>query len=363
MRSLLAATGLTTLAVVAGAAAVVVGGRAEAGGAGTNRVIDRDARLAVTRPAGWHLVEPPITSLVAPAERLLLTSYRAARGGNCGPDRALRALPAGGALVYLMEYRPSVGDPWRGLRRRNFPRRPARFALRRSALGSYECWRAPSYLIRFRDADRPFQLHVALGKRASAARRAQVLRVLDSLRFEPLPPPPPDPYAGWRHVTEELGDSLRVPPGWTASSTSSPRRYPRPRSLLFASNARLDGLPLASVRSRRLPARIPAAKLPPSGVLLWVREEARGPETPAFPRRPAEIWPRPADFQLVDRRDGRRWERAGTRSGRHRFSIWVVSGPAATEADRALARKAAATFGYSTGAFRDRPCRRACRTG
>ena len=48
---------------------------------------------------------------------------------------------------------------------------------------------------------------------------------------------------------------------------------------------------------------------------------------------------------------------------RNRFSIWVVSGPAASEADRELARKAAATFGFSTGRFRDRPCRRACLTG
>src|SRR5204863_3427564 len=114
-----------------------------------------------------HLVEPPISSLSQPAERLLLTSYRTSRGGNCGPDRAARDLPAGGALVYLLEYRPRVGDAWRGLQRRDFPRRPRRFTLRPGALRSYECWRVPSYLIRFRDADRPFQLHVALGARAT----------------------------------------------------------------------------------------------------------------------------------------------------------------------------------------------------
>jgi hypothetical protein len=191
MRSMIGFLAATSLA-----AGVVAGGRAHAGGAEASRVVDRDAGVAVTRPKGWHVVEPPISSLGEPAERLLLTSYPAERGGNCGPDRALRALPSGGALVYLFEYRPSVGDPWRGLRRRDFPLRPAHFALRRGALASYECWRAPTYLIRFRDADRPFQLHVALGKRATAARRAQVLRVLDSLRFERLPPPPPDPYAG-----------------------------------------------------------------------------------------------------------------------------------------------------------------------
>jgi hypothetical protein len=150
-------------------------------------VTDRAAGLAVSQPGGWHLTAPPVSSLTYPVERLLLTSYPAARGGNCSPERAERDLPAGGALVYLVEYRRSARDPWRGLRRSAFPRRPAQFRLRRSALAGYECWRVPSYLIRFRDADRPFQVHVALGARATAARRAQVLRVLDSLRFEPLP--------------------------------------------------------------------------------------------------------------------------------------------------------------------------------
>ena len=303
------------LAAASLAAGVAAGSRADAGGANATRVTDQEAGVAVTRPKDWHLVQPPISGLVEPAERLLLTSYPAQRGGSCGPDRALRAMPPGGALVYLFEYRPRVGDPWRGLRRRDFPRRPARFALQQSALASYECIRAPSYLIRFRDADRPFQLHVVLGPRATAARRAQVLRVLDSLRFEALPPPPPDPYAGWRHVDEELGDSLRVPPGWSAGTTTSPRRYARPRSLLFASNARLDGLPPASPdrTPRRLPARIPANALPPDGVLLWVREERTGPPTTAFPRRPAAIWPRPEDFEVVERGDGRRWERTGAK--------------------------------------------------
>ncbi len=348
------------------AAGVLAGSRAEAGGgAAAHRVTDVAAGLAVSQPGGWHLTAPPISSLSYPVERLLIASYRAPRGGNCGPDRAARALPPGGALIYLLEYRPRVGDPWHGLRRSAFPARPKRFALRRSALGTYECQAAPSYVIHFRDADRPFQLFVALGRRATAARRAQVLRVLDSLRFDPLPAPPPDPYAGWRTVIEELGDSLRVPPGWAAGTTTSPRRYPRPRSLFFASSTRLASLPRATTRRspRRLPSAIPGGDLPADGVLLWVREERDGPASPAFPPRSDGVWPRPSDFQEVDRGQGLRWERAGTRSGGHRFSIWVVSGAAATEADRVLARKAAATFAYSGGRVRDRPCRRACRTG
>jgi hypothetical protein len=141
------------------------------------------AGISVATPRGWQLTRPPITAVTYPAERLLLTSFRTARGGNCAPDRAARDLPADGALVYLFEYRRPRGDPWRGLRRRSFPPRPAHFALRRSDRGNFECWRVPTYLLRFRAADRPFQLHVALGAKAGAARRTQVLRILDSLRF------------------------------------------------------------------------------------------------------------------------------------------------------------------------------------
>lgn len=357
MRSILPILAAAGVASLAGGA--VVGSRADAGGAQASRVTDPAAGLSLVRPADWHLVEPPISSLSFPKERLLLTSYPAKRGGNCGPDRALSALPATGALVYLFEYRPRVGDPWRGLRRSDFPPRPARFSLRRAQLGTYECIHAPSYLIRFRAAARPFQLHVALGERASAARRAQVLRVLDSLRFDPLPAPPPDPFAGWGSIHEELGDSLRVPPGWAAGTTTSPRRYARPRSLLYASSARLAGLPATGAnRAQRLPAAVPARELGPGGVLLWVREERKGP---AAADGPGGVGP--DDFQLVERGDGRIWERAEIRADRHRFSILVVSGPAATDGDRALAHKAATTFAYSAGRVRDRACRRACRTG
>ncbi len=339
--------------LVAGLASLV------AGAATGSRAADEPepAGISVSQPAGWHRIAPPLTSVTFPVDRLLLTSYPAAGGGSCGPDRAARALPPGGALVYLMEYRPRVGDAWPGLRRRDFPPRPEHFALLRRARATYECWRVPSYLIRFRDAHRPFQLHVALGPRATPARKAQVLRVLDSLRFEPLPAPPPDPFAGWGLLNEELGDSMRVPPGWNAGTTTSPRRYARPRSLLFASSRPLASLPRSAKRTpRRLPTDIPAGELAADGVLLWVREERKGPASPAYPTLRQ-------NFRVVDRGPGLRWERAGVHANGNRFSLWVVSGPAASDADRELARKAATTFAFSTGGVRDRPCRRACRTG
>ena len=350
-------------------------GEAPTAGHGAGGATDAGGAITVRFPASWRLLAPHITSLTYPAERLLLTSYPAKAGGNCAPDRALRALPAGGALIYLYEYRPAQGDVWHNLKRRDFPRRPAHFTLRARDLGTYECWRVPTYAIHFRAADRPFGLHVALGPRATAQRRAQVLRILDSLRFAELPPPPPDPYAGWRLLIDETGDSLRTPPGWTAATTTSPRRYSRPRALFFASNARLPGLapaPARSVRApRRLPAPLPTAALdgfPDDGVLLWFLEEAKGGASADFPaiRR---SWPRAEDFRLAQ--DGPasrwprlRWERAGIAArGGHRFSLWVISGPAASDADRALAHKSATALAFSTGSYRDARCRRACRTG
>lgn len=357
--------------MLAGCAAGAETSAAPQADAGATRA-QAGAGVSVSRPRGWQLTVAPITALTFPAERLLLTSYPTRRGGNCGPDRAARDLPPGGALLYLFEYRPRRGDVWRSLRRRDFPPRPARFALRRDDLGSFECWRVPSYLIRFRAADRPFQLHVALGRNASAARRAQVLRVLDGMRFAALPAPPPDPYAGWRLRTDEIGDSIRIPPGWAAAATTAPRRYPRPRALFFTSNRRLPGLAPGEGRAaRRLPGPFPTRALnafADDGVLLWIREEPRGPASGAFERLPRRPWPRGADFASVRtgpaaRWPRLRWERAAAAARRHRFAIWLVSGPAASDRDRGLARKAAAALALLTGAYRDRPCRRACRSG
>lgn len=175
----------------------------------------RCSGVGIARPRGWHLLRPRITALAYPTERLLLTSYPTARGGNCSPDRAERDLPADGALIYLLEYRPPAGAVWsHGVRRSAFPPRPAHFALRRRELGNYECWRVASYLIRFRAADRPFQLHVALGPQASPALRAQVLRALDSLRFATLPPPP----AARRVTATNLERALRTNPHQPATA-------------------------------------------------------------------------------------------------------------------------------------------------
>jgi hypothetical protein len=328
--------------------------------------------VSVTVPRGWHLLPPPVTGLAFPVDRLLLTSYPAARGGNCGPDRAESALPAHGALIYLMEYRPRLGPAWAGIRRSAFPPRPAHFALRQRNLTPAECWKVPSYLIRFRAADRPFQLHVALGPHAGAARRAQVLRALDSLRFTPLPPPPPDPYAGWHALHLETGDTLRTPPGWLAVANPSPRRQARPRTLFLAANQALTGLPSRRPsRLHQMPARFPPrtlARFPADGVLLRVREDRPGPANAAWPDLPpTATWPAASDFApvaggIAGHWPALSWLRAATEQRTTRFSLSIVSGPQATDADRQRAIKAAASFAFSVGSFRDRPCRRACRS-
>jgi hypothetical protein len=194
-------------AVLTGCGAVAAA--ASAPGRPAARRIAVPGRISVAVPAGWHLRRPPITALSAPAERLLLTSGSAPRGGNCGPDAAERALPPHGALLFLFEY---TGRD--AARRTGFPPKPAHARLRRRDLATYECWRVPSYALRFRAAGRAFQLHVAFGPRAGARRRAQVLRAIDSLWISPNLPP----------VTAgALEHALRTNPNQEASAASCRR--------------------------------------------------------------------------------------------------------------------------------------------
>ena len=337
-------------------------------GGGAARVSLGDA-ISTIRLPGWHITTPRITALGYPAERLLLTSYPARRGGDCAPDSAARDLPADGALIYAFEYRREVGSPWTGLRRTDFPPRPAHFALRKRDLGMYECWRVPSYLIRFRSADRPFQVHIALGAHATSARRAQVLEILDGLRFSALPAPPPDPYAGWHGLHDATGDTLRTPPGWAAAVTPSPRRHAQPRTLFFTTNRPQVALP-SRTRSATtgLPSTFPVGTLrsfPADGVLLWIREDRPGPATVAWPRSPARggqsTWAfAPLTAGIAARWPHLLWLRVGTQQRQTRYSLWIVSGPRASAADRHRARLSAASFAFSVGSFRNRSCRRPC---
>lgn len=359
------------LIVLLSAAAVITAGCGHPDDGAKPERVTIGPGLSIAGPRGWHAYTGPITAVVSPPERLLLTSYPTRRGGNCSPDRAEHDLPADGALLYLFEYRPEAGSVWAHLRRADFPPRPRHFTLPRGTAGRYECWRIPSYLIRFRAANRPFQAHIAFGPRAGAARREQVLRALDSLRVAPLPSPPRDPYAGWRSLHNETGDTLRTPPRWMAAGAPSPRRHAPPRALYLTANRQLHGL-LTDLRVRRLalPVAFPTSMLrafPPDAVLLWIREETPGRASRAFPRLPTRAWPRSQDFSVVTtgtaaRWPRLRWRRAGVAQHGTRFAIWILSGRRAPASDVRVAMKSAASFAFSVGSVRNRPCRRGCRT-
>jgi hypothetical protein len=122
-------------------------------------------------------VARPLTPVTSPEQVLAIASYplpddnRGADG--CMPKEALTRLPPGGAFLFGWE------DGTGGLHARDFPPRPAHFRL--TGFARYECL-GPSYLLRFRAGGRFFQIHVVLGRHATGATRATVLRVLDSFR-------------------------------------------------------------------------------------------------------------------------------------------------------------------------------------
>jgi hypothetical protein len=133
--------------------------------------------VSVRYPRGWHGTAAPLTPVTSPVQVLAVASYplpHDARGADgCMPKEALDALPPDGAFIYGWEYESPQGEV--------FPQRPARFAL--TGFEHFECL-GPSYRLRFRDMGRLFDIHVALGRRASAFTRYSVLRVLDSLRVK-----------------------------------------------------------------------------------------------------------------------------------------------------------------------------------
>ncbi|HET7044965.1 MAG TPA: hypothetical protein VFI37_08965 [Gaiellaceae bacterium] len=135
----------------------------------------------VRYPHGWHATAAQLTPVDYPAQALAVASFplpHSTRGSNgCSPQQVLKRMPATGAFVFGWEYaRPS---PSGRVRTRDFPPRPKHFRL--GSRERYKCL-GPSYMLRFREAGRFFQVHVALGPRASPAIRATVLRVLDSFR-------------------------------------------------------------------------------------------------------------------------------------------------------------------------------------
>jgi hypothetical protein len=133
-------------------------------------------RIAFRYPPSWDATSAQLTPVTSPGQVLAVASYplpRNDRGADgCEPKEALDRLPATGAFVFGWEtFAP--GELAR------FPPRPRRLALGR--LARSDCM-GRGYRIAFRDHGRFFEIHVALGRRAPAATRRTVLRILDSLR-------------------------------------------------------------------------------------------------------------------------------------------------------------------------------------
>ena len=115
--------------------------------------------LSVTVPAGWTTVRKPLSVCTNPVQRLALRGH--------------------GALVQIVETLDYAYV-------HRFPARPRRFALRNSA--QYQACCPPrdgrGWFLSFRDGNRGFYAYVYLGERGT---RAEVLRILDSLRVRARP--------------------------------------------------------------------------------------------------------------------------------------------------------------------------------
>ena len=114
------------------------------------------AGLSVEVPTGWRIVGKPLSVCTNPVQRLALRGH--------------------GALVQIVETLDYAYV-------HRFPARPRRFALRGPSQYQACCppREAKGWFLSFRDGNRGFYAYVYLGERGT---RAQVLRILDSLRVK-----------------------------------------------------------------------------------------------------------------------------------------------------------------------------------
>jgi hypothetical protein len=357
---------LAAIVFAASTASCGAGDRVSSEASGVVRFHDSVVGVSGEYPSGWHQARA-LTNMVVPREVLALASFPLRGGdkaGECAPKSALADLPPDGAFIWLVEYRPTRGDVWADLPKSRFPPKAAHFELSRTDLQTGLCQPGPGYRATFRASDRPFDLLLAFGTRATSKRLRQVETILNSLRFDTVPRPPADPYAGWPLVNDSSGDSLRPPPGWPGAAVDyHAGTTPRPRLLFFASNRPLWGLPKRLVPhvdelpgADLVPTGALANDFPADGVVLFVLEEAKGGpsgEFPAIGRR----WPSHDDFKAgqiaTQAAPELMWTRAGGSFSGFRFSVWIGRAPHATDHDLGLAVKSAASLALS-GCWRER---------
>lgn len=144
--------------------------------------VDKVDHLSVTIPAGWSAKSDPIRQLAYPDPILAVGSwpFPIDSDHSCAPVRALRAMPADGVLLWVLESRPTTDtglfDP------QAFPPRPRSFDLRTLNRTNASCTDQPGYVVRFQDAGRNFGVEIVFGAKAPPSHRTVVEQVLQSLR-------------------------------------------------------------------------------------------------------------------------------------------------------------------------------------
>jgi Tol biopolymer transport system component len=141
---------------------------------------DPEGGMWILTPPDWTFLAHP-SGPEEPKMLFAIASYPIERGGECVPTKALDALPPDGVLAWVLEYHDTQGN--------DFPTRPDRFSLDPSSLAAYECSGShATYMFRFQDAGRYFQVHVALGDQGSDDVRDEMLASLSSLVVDRCPP-------------------------------------------------------------------------------------------------------------------------------------------------------------------------------
>jgi len=144
---------------------------ASASAAGGARVF-RGPGIVLRYPDGWYATNEPLNGITDPVQRFVLSSYRVPAGG--ADANATYAPPPRGVIAQLVEEVPPInnGGVW--------PPRPHRFSLPR--LGRMETFGGNRWgETLFRDQRRHFYIFIGVGRRASSAQVALMLRTLDAM--------------------------------------------------------------------------------------------------------------------------------------------------------------------------------------
>jgi hypothetical protein len=150
--------------------------------AGWLTYIDKIDRVAVTIPASWSAKPDPIPQLIYPDPVLAVGSWPFSidRRDSCAPAGILRTLPDDGALLWLIESRPTSDTSL--FNADGFGPRPGSFDLGTMQQRTIFCSDLHGYGVGFRDAGRYFSVQIVVGPRAPASRREVVQQVLQSIR-------------------------------------------------------------------------------------------------------------------------------------------------------------------------------------